>query len=70
MEYLTDTQCESLQGGRFFAINVAPTIVVNTAITNALQGNVGNSIALGLLGSSATSGLAQFNQLGLFTVAA
>ena len=70
MQYLSDTQAECLQGGRFFAINVAPTIVVNTAITNALQGNVGNSISLGLLGGSADSSLAQLNQLGIFTVAA
>jgi hypothetical protein len=70
MEYLSDTQAECLQGGRLFVINVAPTIVVSTAITNALQGNVGNSISLGVLGGSADSSLAQLNQLGLFTMAA
>ena len=70
MEYLSDTQAECLQGGGLFPINVAPTIVVNTAITSALQGNVGNSIALGVLGGSADSRLAQLNQLGIFTVAA
>jgi hypothetical protein len=70
MQYLTDTQAEHLCGGRFFAINVAPTIVVSTAITNALQGNVGNSISLGVLGGSAGSSLAQLNQLGIFTMAA
>lgn len=70
MEYLSDTQAECLQGGRLFAINVAPTIVVNTAITSALQGNVGHSISLGVLGGSADSSLAQLNQLGIFTVAA
>ena len=70
MVYLTDTQAECLQGGRLFGVNVAPTIVVNTAITSALQGNVGNSIALGLLGGSAGSSLAQLNQIGIITIAA
>jgi hypothetical protein len=69
MKYLNDTQAECLQGGRRFGITVAPTIVINTAVTNALQGNVGNSIAIGLLGASADSSLAQLSQLGLFTVA-
>ena len=70
MQYLSDTQAECLQGGHLFAINVAPTIVVSTAITSALQGNVGNSISLGVLGGSAESSLAQLNQLGIFTIAA
>jgi hypothetical protein len=46
MEIITDTQAESLRGGRLFSITVAPTIVVSNAISTALQGNVGNAFAL------------------------
>lgn len=70
MEYLSDAQAQCLKGGRFFSITVAPTIVVSNAITTALQGNFGGSIAIGLLGASADSSLAQFSQLSLFSVAA
>lgn len=69
MEHLTDTQAECLQGGRFFSITVAPTIVVSTEITNALQGNFGNSIAVGVLGGTAGSSLAQVNALGFLSMA-
>ena len=64
MVFLSDQQSELLCGGRL-SITVAPSISVNTAITNALQGNLGGSFAVGLLGVSAFSGLRQLNQLGL-----
>jgi hypothetical protein len=64
MVSLNDQQSELLCGGRL-SITVAPSISVNTAITNALQGNLGGSFAVGLLGGSASSDLFQLNQLGL-----
>jgi hypothetical protein len=67
MVYLADQQSELLCGGRL-SITVAPSISVNTAITNALQGNLGGSFAVGLLGGTASSGLLQFNELGLTSV--
>jgi hypothetical protein len=46
-----------------FSITVAPTIVVSNAITTALQGNVGNAIALSPLGGPAFASLGQLNGL-------
>jgi hypothetical protein len=68
MQILTDSEAAALQGG-FFTIAIAPTINVSTAVTNALQTNGGASVALGLLGGVAGSGLGQLNDLGIFTLA-
>jgi len=65
MTYLSDSQAECLHGG-WWSLTVAPTIVVNTGV----QASAGNSIAVGILGGTAESSLAQFNALGLFTIAA
>jgi|688.fasta_scaffold1350589_2 hypothetical protein len=70
MEFITDIQAESLRGGRLFAITVAPTIVVSNAITTALQGNLGNAIALSPLGGPAFASLGQLNGLSAFNSAA
>jgi hypothetical protein len=66
MDILSDIQAASLRGG-FFSITVAPTIVVSTAITNALQTSSGASVAVGLLGASVSSELQQLSGLALFT---
>lgn len=70
MELITDTQAESLRGGRLFSITVAPTIVVSNAITTALQGNLGNAIALSPLGGPAFASLGQLNGLAALNRAA
>lgn len=69
MELITDTQAESLRGGRLFSITVAPTIVVSNAITTALQGNLGNNFALSAFGP-ASAALGQLNGLSSLTRAA
>lgn len=69
MELITDTQAESLRGGRLFSITVAPTIVVSNAISTALQGNVGNAFALSGFGPANTA-LGQLNGLLGFTASA
>jgi hypothetical protein len=68
MEFITDTQAESLRGGRLFSITVAPTIVVSNAITTALQGNLGNNIVLSAFGP-ASAVLGQLNGLSAFNSA-
>ena len=65
MEILSESQAASLSGGRF-KITVSPTIVINTAITNVQQTNAGANVAVGLLGGSASSGMAQWNAFSLF----
>jgi hypothetical protein len=62
MEILDESQAEALRGG-WFAITVAPSIV----ITNAFQTNAGASVAVGLLGATAFAGLSQNSLLSLFT---
>jgi hypothetical protein len=62
MEILNESQAAALRGG-WFAINVAPTIV----ITNALQTNAGASVAIGVLGGFAQTGLTQRSLLSLLT---
>ena len=67
MEFITDSQAASLQGGRLISIKVAPTIVLSNSITNALQGNLGTPIALSVLGGPALASLGQFNDLRALT---
>lgn len=51
------------------AIAVSPSIAVDTSIATALQNNAGASVAVGLLGGSASSAVSQFSQLGLVSIA-
>jgi hypothetical protein len=62
MEILNESQASALRGG-WWSITVAPTIVV----TNAFQTNAGATVAVGLLGGSALSGLSQGNILSLLS---
>jgi hypothetical protein len=64
MRILNETEAAALAGG-FFNIAIAPTINVDTAVTNALQPQAGASVALGLLGGIAGAGLGQLNTLGI-----
>ncbi len=59
MEILTETHAEALRGGGL-SINVAPTIVVNTA----LQTNSGANVAVGVLGGRAGANFTQSSLLG------
>jgi hypothetical protein len=66
MQILSESEAATLRGG-FFSIAIAPTIKVDTAVTNALQPQAGASVALGLLGGGANSGLGQLNNLGILS---
>jgi hypothetical protein len=66
MQILNESDAATLRGG-FFNIAIAPTISVSTAVTNGLQPQVGASVALGLLGGGANSGLGQLNNLGILS---
>lgn len=70
MEFITDSQAESLRGGRLVSITVAPTIAVSNAITTSLQGNLGNAFALSAFGGPAFASLGQLNGLAALTRAA
>jgi hypothetical protein len=70
MEIITDIQAESLRGGRWFSITVAPTIVVSNTISTALQGNLGNAFAISPFGGPAFASLGQLNGLTALTGAA
>jgi hypothetical protein len=54
--------------GGSLSIAVAPQISVDTSVITALQTNGGASVALGLLGGSASSSLAQLTSLGLVSL--
>jgi hypothetical protein len=66
MQILNEAETATLRGG-FFNITVAPTLNVDTAVTNALQPNAGASVALGLLGGIAGSGLGQMNSIDILS---
>ena len=67
MQILNEAEAATLRGG-FFNITVAPTLNVDTAVTNALQPNAGASVALGLLGGIAGSGLGQLSSIDILSV--
>ena len=62
MEILNESQAAALRGG-WWTLSVAPTILV----TNVFQTNAGATVAVGLLGGSAVSGLSQGSILSLLT---
>jgi hypothetical protein len=63
MEIITDSQAESLRGGRLFSITVAPSIDVSNAVSTSLLGNFGNSLAISAFGGPAFATLGQLNGL-------
>jgi len=64
MHELNELEAEALTGG-FLTINVSPTITISSILTNALQLNNAASIAIGLLGGSAGSGVSLLTGLNL-----
>jgi hypothetical protein len=64
---LSEMEMAAVNGGSL-SIAVAPQISVDTSVITALQTNGGASVALGLLGGSASSSLAQLTSLGLVSL--
>lgn len=65
MQTLTAAEAEALRGGLGPAINIAPTVNVNTNLAGILQANTSANTIAGLLGGPSTIGLIQGNGLGL-----
>jgi hypothetical protein len=62
MYELNELEAEALTGG-FLTINVAPSIRISTILTNVLLLNNAASVAVGVLGGSAGSGVSQLTGL-------
>ena len=65
MKILSHAEAEAVCGGQAPAINIAPTINVNTNLASALQANTGVNTIAGLVDGAATIALLQGNGLGI-----